>query len=78
MWIGTANCWDKEVYPSLFLLLTTLGARGLAHCSTSYVSFFPTHLQVPELSDVLSWTCGTDAKEDSRWFHGSYSHAMVL
>ena len=37
--------WNK-VYPSLSQFLTPLSAPCLAHCSTSYVSFLPSHLQL--------------------------------
>ena len=44
MRIGTTNRWDKKEYPSLLLFWTLFSARGLAYCSISYVSFFPSHL----------------------------------
>ena len=47
VWIGTTSRWDKKVYPSLSLFLTPLSARALAHCSTSYACFLPSHLQLP-------------------------------
>ena len=45
--IGTGNRWDKKVYASLSLFWTPLSGRGLAYCSTSYASFPPSHLQLP-------------------------------
>ena len=47
VWIGTTSRWDKQVYPSFSLFLTLLSARALAHCSTSYACFLPSHLQLP-------------------------------
>ena len=47
MWIATTKGLDKKVYLSHFLFLTHLSARGRAHCSTSYGSFYPAHLQLP-------------------------------
>ena len=47
MWIATTNGLDKKVYLSHFLFLTPLSARGRAHCSTSYGSFYPSQLQLP-------------------------------
>ena len=55
MWIGTTNRWDKHVYPPLSLFLTPLSARGLAHYCTSYSSFFPSHLKLP---NYLTYSAG--------------------
>ena len=55
MWTGTTNQCNKQVYPLLSLFLTPLRVRGLAHCSTSYWSFFPSHLQLP---NYLAYSAG--------------------
>ena len=55
VWTGTMKCCDKKVYLSLSLFLTPLSARGLAHCSTSFVSFFLSHLQLP---NYLTYSAG--------------------
>ena len=45
--IATTTRSDKKVYPSLWLFSTPLSAGALAPCSTSYPSFLPSHLQLP-------------------------------
>ena len=76
MWIGTTNCWDKQVYPPLSLFLTPSSARGLTHCCLSYWSFFIA-FGFAQLSDVRRWTFRIDAEQEPRWFHASDPRAVV-
>ena len=76
MWIGTTSCWDKQVNVPRSLSLTTLSARGLAHCCLS-VSSFLIASPVAEPSDVLRWTFRRDAEQDPRCFHASDSRYVV-
>ena len=47
VWTETTTRCDNKVYPLLSLFLTPLSARALAHCSTSYLSFLSSNLQLP-------------------------------
>ena len=76
MWIGTTNCWDKQVYSPLSVFLKPWSAGGLAHYCLSYSSFFIT-FAVAQLCDVLRWTFRRDAEQEPRWFNASDSRAVV-
>ena len=76
MWIGTTGRWDKQVYVLLSPVSTGLCARGLVHCCLRYSSFFIA-FAVAELCDVFRWTLQRYAEQEPRWFHASYSRAVV-
>ena len=67
VWIGTTDYWDKKVYLPLSLLLTPLSARRLAHCGSSYMSSFPSHLQ---LSNYLMYSAGSFEEMQNKNFGG--------
>ena len=75
VWIGTTSRCSKKVYPSLLLFFKPLSARGLAHCSTSHVCFFPSHLQLP---NYLAYSAGRVEQIQNKNLGGFMSLIHVL